>query len=198
MCKIECASYKAAIRTWLMFFPQSPPVRFVQGCRDVGPTTFQCPMSYLYFNGFLHKPNNDPKQVMNHFHLNLVRHFFGEISTFSMFFLIGSAMLLSFTQSNSLWERLKIYTHMYKMHANKHDIHIFETYWSNDMHLFLLTSLTLLLYTTSGHAKGSCLCCIRQANQGVMQRLLSASAVANALTWFPNPILVFSPVKMLS
>lgn len=41
MCKIECASYKAAIRTWLMFFPQSPPVRFVQGCRDVGPTTFQ-------------------------------------------------------------------------------------------------------------------------------------------------------------
>ena len=82
---------------------------------------------------------------------------------------------------------------MYKMYANKYDIHIFKTYWSNDIHLFLLTSLTLLLYTTSGHAKGSCLCCIRQANQGVMQRLLSASAVANAFTWFPNPILVFFP-----
>lgn len=26
-----------------------------------------------------------------------------------------------------------------------------------------------------------------------MQRLLSASAVANAFTWFPNPILVFFP-----
>ena len=86
-----------------------------------------------------------------------------------------------------------VHTHMYKMYANKYDIHIFKTYWSNDMHLFLLTSLTLLLYTTSGHAKGSCLCCIRQANQGVMQRLLSASAVANAFTWFPNPILVFFP-----
>lgn len=168
----------------------------MSGCRSNNFST----SSYLYLNGFLHKPNNDPKQVMNHFHLKWFAIFLVEISTFSMFFLIGSAMLLSFTQSNSLWERLKMYTHthMYKMYANKYDIHIFKTYWSNDMHLFLLTSLTLLLYTTSGHAKGSCLCCIRQANQGVMQRLLPASAAANALTWFPNPILVFSPVKMLS
>ena len=110
MCKIECASYKAAIRTWLIFFSSkfsSSICAGMSGCRSNNFST----SSYLYLNGFLHKPNNDPKQVMNHFHLKWFAIFLVEISTFSMFFLIGSAMLLSFTQSNSLWERLKMYTH---------------------------------------------------------------------------------------
>ena len=71
----------------------------------------------------------------------MVRHFFGEISTFSMLFLIAPVMLLSFTQSNSLWERLNMYTHMYKMYANKHDIHSLKTYWSNDMHLSICVDI---------------------------------------------------------